>query len=361
MTQLDASGLSQLSEMSLKSDQIQRILRAHELFLQQGGKGGVRAVFASERLPGIDLSNRLLSKADLSGSILSCANLKFVNLSDATLYCCEMQNVDARYANFFSADMRGVTLNGSNLSHAKLDDVDFRAGRLFKAGGGRNAVINRNGSATGVDFSYCSLTGATFEGADLKGANFTGAIIVGTNFRGARMDNVTLSRAILTDVDLANIPLPAAAFKDCLMPPTRQAVMAKPQIIFRLNAHQRWIESNARMGTCAVIDGIDLRPLSDVIGKFKLTAISAREVVAPGVNFSCTELQGANFENADLRGASFEGSDLRGVKLRGALLHHARFLGADMRPLRLKSGEFLPCDLANTEFTAEQRAQALFA
>jgi uncharacterized protein YjbI with pentapeptide repeats len=79
------------------------------------------------------------------------------------------------------------------------------------------------------------------------------------------------------------------------------------------------------------------------------------------VDFSCTELQGANFDNADLRGASFEGSDLRGVRFHGALLHHAKFLGADMRPLLLKTGEPLSCDLTGAEFTADQRAEAIFA
>ena len=346
---------------SLSGDELQRILRAHELFLQHPAKG-TRAVLVSQRLPGVDLSNRLLSKADLSGTTLSRANLKFVNLSGATLYCCEMRDVDGRYANFCSADMRGVALNGSNLSHARLDGADFRAGRLLNSSDtGAGVVIDRNGSAAGVDFSYCSLNGATFQGADLKGADFTGAIIVGTKFKGARMENTTFTRAILTDIDLADIALPASAFKDCVFPPSKHAIDAKPQIMFRLNAHQRWIDSNARMGACAVIDGADLRPLADAMGKFKLTAISAREVIAPGVDFSCTELQGANFENADLRGASFEGSDLRGVKFRGALLHHAKFLGADMRPLALKTGDLLACDLTGAGLTADQRAEAILA
>lgn len=345
---------------ALSRDELERVLRGHELFIQHPAKG-TRAVLVSQRLTGVDLSNRLLQKADLSGSTLSRANMKFINLSGATLYCCELHNVDGRYGNFCSADMRGVTLNGSNLSHARLDGADFRAGRLLKSSDtGVGAVIDRNGSASGVDFSYCSLNGATFEGADLKGADFTGAIIVGTKFKSARMENATFTRAILTDVDLADLALPASVFKDCLMPPSRQAIEAKPQLMFRLNAHQRWIDSDARMGACAVIDGADLRPLADVMGKFKLTAVSARGVIAPGVDFSCTELQGANFENADLRGASFEGSDLRGVKFHNALLHHAKFLGADMRPLRLKTGDLLPCDLAGAEFTADQRAEAIF-
>jgi uncharacterized protein YjbI with pentapeptide repeats len=342
---------------SLPPDELEAIIRAHEHSLQHSAASG-RAVLHSKQLSGVDLSNRILCKADLTGSTLSRANLKFVNLSGAILYCCELHHVDGRYGNFCSADMRGVTLNGSNLSHARLDGADFRSGRLLKAGAdGREAVIDRNGSATGVDFSYCSLNGATFEGADLNGADFTGAIIIGTKFKGAHLEKVNFAHAILTDVNLADIP--SSVLKDCVLPPDKESIAAKPHLLFRLNAHQRWVESDARMGACAVLDGADLRPIADVVGKFKLTAISARGVIAPGVDFSCAELQGANFENADLRGASFEGADMRGVKLRGALLHHAKFLGADMRPLSLKSGDMLPCDLTDAELTVEQRAQAL--
>jgi uncharacterized protein YjbI with pentapeptide repeats len=341
--------------------ELERIVAAHEAYVLNS-QNGKRASLLSRYLARVDFSNRVLAKADLTGSSLVGANLRFVNFSSATLYCCEMAGVDGRYANFEDADMRGVTLNGSNLSHAHLDRADFRSGRLMKnVAGAMDAVIDRNGSATGVDFSYCSLSGATFEGADLRGADFTGALIIGSKFAGARLADAKFDGALISDVDLAEFGLPPAAFKDCVLPPTEEALAAKPQLLFRLNAHQNWVESDARRGTSAVLDGEDLRPLTNTIGKFKLTAISARNVIAAGVDFSCTELQGANFENADLRGASFEGADLRGVKFRGAKLHHAKFLGADMHPLLLKSGELLACDVNDTDFSANQRAEAIFA
>ncbi|NIJ50238.1 pentapeptide repeat-containing protein [Rhizomicrobium electricum] len=344
----------------LKPDELDRILMEHKAFLANA-RNGRRATLISHFLAQADLSNCMLAKADLSGTILTGSNLKFSNFSEATLYCCEMGNVDARYTNFARADMRGVTLSGSNLSHARLDGADFRSGRLLKNSAGIEAVIDRNGSAAGVDFSYCSLNGATFEGADLKGADFTGAMLIGTKFKGAKMNGVVLKDAVLTDVDVSEMQLPPEAFKDCIMPPTSAAVAIRPQILFRLTSHQTWVESDAQLGTFAVLDGMDLRPVATQIGKYKLTAISAKNVIAAGVDFSCTELQGANFEGADLRGASFEGADLRGVRFKGALLHHARFLGADMRPLVLKSGEILETDISETAFTAGQHAEAVFS
>lgn len=350
----DASSISN----GMDRQELERALAAHERFLA-GERNGVRAVLQSRNLARADLSNRDLAKIDLAGSSLNKARFKFTNLTQATLYCCELLGVDGRYATLERADMRGVTLNGSNLSHAKLDHADFRAGRLMR-NGSTEVVVDRNALGRGVDFTYCSLNGATFQGADLRGADFSGAIIIGTKFKGARLGNARFKGAIIANVDLAELDLPPDALKDCLLPPSQQAMAAKERLIFQLNAHRSWVETDARLGTCGVFDGQDLRPLADVIGKFKLTAISARGAIAAGVDFSCTELQGANFEKADLRGASFEGADLRGAKFKGALLHHAKFLGADMRALRLKSGEMLPCDMSGAEFSDEQRSAAIF-
>lgn len=342
----------------LEKEELERVFAAHEAYLR-GDRSGTRAALLSRYMRRVDLSNRNLAKADFSGSSLCGASMKFVNLSNANLYCCELLNIDGRFANFEYADMRGVTLNGSNLTRAKLDHADFRSGRLLKSGGERQAVVDRNGSATGVDFSYCSLSGTTFEGADLNGANFTGAIISGTKFAGARMANVVLTNAIITDVNLSEMNVVPEALKGCVLPPPREAIAAVKQIIFQLNAHKTWVETDARLGTCAVLDGVDLRPLAAIIGKFKLTAICARGVIAAGVDFSCTELQGANFENADLRGANFEGADLRGVRLKGAQLHHAKFHGADFRPLPLKHGGILASDVS--ALSEEQRQEAILA
>lgn len=346
---------------ALALTEIELAMSRHEAFVRDP-RDGQRASLLSRHLTGLDLSNRLLAGADLSGSNLSRTSLKFANLARAVLYCCEMSQVDGRYANFLGADMRGVTLSGSNLSHACLDKADFRAGRLLKSdSGGKDVIVDRAGVANGVDFSYCSLNGTSFEGADLAGANFTGAVIVGTRFKGAKLAGAVLNGAILTDVDLNEIALPREALRNCVLPPSESALEAKNSILFRLKSHQVWVESDGRRGSVAELDDADLRPLAAIIGKFKLTALSARRAIAAGVDFSCTELQGANFEGADLRGASFEGADLRGTRFKGALLHHAKFLGADMRALELKNGGEMACDLSDTEFSSDQRAEAVFA
>jgi uncharacterized protein YjbI with pentapeptide repeats len=334
------------------------ILDAHALFA--GGRGGARAKLVSCDLSGTDLVNRNLSDAKLSGSTLYGASLRFANLERADLYCADLRNIDARYANFAHADMRGVAMNGSNFAHAKLDHVDFRPGRMARAGlWGIEEIIDRNGSASGVDFSFCSLRGATLENAKLDGANFTGALIHATKFKGARLANASFEGAIFTDVDMGEFHLPSSVLKTCVLPASPEALAKAPHLLARLEAHHRHVESNMLSGWCENFDGEDLRPLGARIGKFKLTAISARRAIAAGVDFSCTELQGADFEGADLRGARFEGADLRGANFSGATLHHAKLTGADMRALQFRSGERRACAFTGTEFTPEQLAEAI--
>ena len=107
------------------------------------------------------------------------------------------------------------------------------------------------------------------------------------------------------------------------------------------------------------LDGEDLRPMPAAIGKFPLTAISAKGAIAVGMDFSGTQLQGADFEGADLRGTSFEGADLRGAGFRGANLAHTKFMGADLTSLKLATGGTKPCQFAGATVTEEQLAEAI--
>jgi uncharacterized protein YjbI with pentapeptide repeats len=339
--------------------ELDKALRAHERFLARA-PDGKRASLASRNLAGLDLSNRNLTEIDFSGAVFYGANLKFANLERANLFCADMRNVDARYANFTGADLRGSTLTNSNLSFAKLDKADMRQGRLAKMGpDGMERIVERNGSSAGVDFSHCSLRGASLDKANLTGANFTGANFTGASFKGARFQNASFEGAVLVDVDIRDLQVPQSALKTCLLPPAPEAITRVTQILQMLELHQRWIATHARSGSAAILDGEDLRPLPGSVGKFPLTAISAKRAIAVGMDFSGTQLQGADFEAADLRGASFEGADLRGANFSGANLAHAKFLAADLTSLQLASGGAKPCRFDGTMVQREQLVEAI--
>lgn len=335
------------------------VLSAHEQFVQQLPKGK-RASLPRCDLSNANLGDRNLAEADMTGATLYGANLKFTNLERANLYCADLSNVDGRHANFTRADMRGALLKNSNFSFAKLDYADFRAARLAEMSTvGKFEIIERSTSADCVDFSYCSLRGASFDHANLKGANFTGAFLQGTTFKGARGSDLNFDKAVLIDVDLTDLQLSAAALQSCIRSPSPAAMTKVPHLLVRLEAHQRWIYSDGHSGSSAVLDGEDLRPLEMGIGRFQLTAISARNAIAVGMNLSGAQLQGADFTGADLRDVNFEGADLRGINFRDANLAHARFKSADLTSLHLNSGRTQPCDFTGARFSQKQLADAL--
>lgn len=342
----------------VSAEELAPILRAHADFAA-GISGGRRALFASRDLSGVDLSYCNLSEADFTGALLARANLQSARFTRASLHCCDMRRVDARCCDFTDADMRGVILTGSNLSHAKLNRTDFRAGRTMKMASGRPVFTDRGGEANSVDFSNASLCSASFDGARLDHANFSGAIIQGTTFKGARLKHAEFKGAVLCDVNLDELNLPPAVLKTCTLAPSPAAKSARPLQLVKLYQHQLWVKSGGLEGTSAVFDGEDLRPISDVLAKHKLTAISAKRAIGIALDFSGLELQGANFEDADLRGANFECADLRGVRFRGAKLEHAKFMGADIGCLTLRSGQKLECDFFGAEVTDEQLEAAV--
>ena len=347
-----------IQKRAVDADELRALLEAHERFVA-GAAGGKKANLAGRSLAGRDLSNLVLKDAELTDAVLYGAVLKFADLQRANFYCADLRNIDARYANFGSADMRGAVLANSNLSFAKLDRADLRSGRIAQLGLDGERFVDRTAGGRGVDFSFCSLRGASLESANLTGANFTGANFTGATFRGARFQNANFDGAVLVDVNIADLQVPKGALKNCLLPPTLDAVAKVGQLLNRLELHQRWVATHARAGVAAVLDGEDLRPLPAAVGKFPLTAISAKRAIAVGMDFSGTQLQGADFEGADLRGVSFEGADLRGANFRGANLAHAKFLGADLTTLKLTTGGFKPCCFEDAVVTDEQLAEAI--
>ena len=335
------------------------ILRDHATYMShlQGGK---RANLRFANLENAKLAHRELSDADLAEINLRGADLSYAEFVSADIQCSDMRHVHARCSNFSHADMRGTMLNGSNFNRARLDYADMRIGRLLKMGqgGAIKEVLERSGSAEYTDFSECSLFGASFEGAKLQGANFRGAIIHATRFKNALLKGANFEGALLSYVALDDLRLSEAVLKTCILaPPTGDPAAARIRLTRLLQEHQRWIESDSRAGSCAVLDGEDLRPLGHNLRSYKLTAISARHCIGVAVNFSGIELQGANFEGADLRGANFEGADLRGVRMRGAKLSHARFRNANVGSLILRSGERLAFDIFRAEIGEDQLSE----
>jgi hypothetical protein len=75
----------------------------------------------------LELYNRNLSNADLSGIDLSKANFMKADLSKANLKNADLSGVDLKSANLSGADLSGADLSGADLSDADLNGADFRS------------------------------------------------------------------------------------------------------------------------------------------------------------------------------------------------------------------------------------------
>jgi uncharacterized protein YjbI with pentapeptide repeats len=335
-------------------------MASHDKYLT--ARGGTRAQFNLRILDGLNLANRNLAEADFSGASLVNATLYGSNLTRANFYCADLRGGNLRCANLSRADLRGASFRGASLSNAVLDDADMRAAVMMfvRADGDRVTVLDRNkastddGAPVGVDFSNCSMKKVSLGNAKLNGANFSGAILHGANFKGAQLPNVNLDGAVLTGVKMKDLAVTSDALRGCIIDASPESVAKAEKLKAHIESHQRWIASGSAQGKTANLDGQDLRPLEQFFIDRSLPALSARQVVAIGVNFARCRLQAAHFDGADLRDADFTGADLRGASFAGAKLSHARFDRANLHPLPLANGGKLPTNLEGAQATEDQ-------
>jgi uncharacterized protein YjbI with pentapeptide repeats len=349
--------------------QINQFIAAHERFYR-GEPRGHRAIMRFLQAPEIDFSNRTLVEIDLSGANLKGANFANSNLERASFYCADLGNADVSGANLHRADLRGCSLRDANLAGANLDEADMREAVLVRTDVERGLQLSgRSGTLTAgaegerafaVDFTNCSMKEARLQKAKLKGARFEGAMLNGANLAGAILDGATFHGAVLTGADLAHARIDPGALKNCVLDPSKEALARAGELLARIAAGVKWLETNGAQGHPAVLDGEDLRPLGNAFEKGQLSAMSARDVCAIGVSFRGAQLQGAKFDGADLRDADFSGADLRGASFQNTKLWHAKFDEADLRPLYLAQG-LREVDFTGAAYTPDAFAASLKA
>lgn len=300
------------------------IMREHQRFL--AGQGGARAVLRGEKLDGLILANRDLSKADLSGACLVGANLSGSNFFQANLSGADLRGCDLRRARLEYADLRGASFKGADLSQANADFADLRGGLPDTS----DALMF--GAA---DFSSACLRSASFRHARLDDADFSDALLEAALFEDASLGKACFRNAVLSEADLRKWTIPPALLKVCLAPAPFGALRRAKTLLADLKAHHAWSVSRGRNGRRANVDGEDLRPLGAALKGLNLTGLSARNAVAVSVDFSGCQLKGANFDGADVRAAKFSGADLTGASFRRAKLAHAGFQNAQIQDLVL--------------------------
>lgn len=173
------------------------------------------------RALGIDLQDRDLRYADLSGSTLVKADLRGTRLQGAHIGLAQLQGANLWNAHLEGADLGGAWLLGAHLEVAKLKGAYLVAAKLQGADLGSAQLQGANlggvqlqganlhwAHLEGANLNYAYLYGADLSWAHLRGADLRGAAIGGANFEGALFavtDLRNLNRTPLTEKQSRNL------------------------------------------------------------------------------------------------------------------------------------------------------------
>ncbi len=113
----------------ISPEELQRILKAHQQWLESEGKEGERAdlgwanlqaaALRGVNLEGADLRGANLEKADLAGANLQAAALRGVNLQKAVLFGANLQAANLGWANLQAANLGWANLQAAYLGGAE--------------------------------------------------------------------------------------------------------------------------------------------------------------------------------------------------------------------------------------------------
>jgi len=187
---------------------------------------------------GVNLSNRSLKYANLTGidlrkATLTSANLQYAMLDNANLQHAILIKTNLKYAslshaNLQSAKLQGATLKYSrlrftNLKGAKLVDADFQYTDMYQAKL-QDAIFTRanfqNADLWFADFSDSVLANVDFQGWRLKNADFHNAELRNVNFKDANLTEANFQNAKLTRVNLEKANLIHASLSKAVLKDT---------------------------------------------------------------------------------------------------------------------------------------------
>ena len=119
----------------MKSEDLKKIIAAHELWLESSHSEGARANLHGANLHGANLRGADLRGANFSGAYLRRANLCGANLSSANLCGANLSSANLPYADLRDTSLRGANLSGANLRCANLRCANFSGANLMWCAG----------------------------------------------------------------------------------------------------------------------------------------------------------------------------------------------------------------------------------
>lgn len=137
-----------------------------------------------------DLSNSILSEANLSGIDLSDAVLNWAHLGEANLSKANLRGADLSDTDLFEANLSGAKLSGAEIYNSKIMQADLSKANL------RKANLSR------ADLTWAILIEADLRGANLNDANLSAADLGKAKLSGADLNSATM---VKTNLEKANL------------------------------------------------------------------------------------------------------------------------------------------------------------
>ncbi len=164
---------------------------------------------------GINLTDSMMERVNLSRADLSGALLKGTRLEGARLHGTNLQGSDMSFAWGMKADFSGANLSRMNGSRAKLmeanlEEADVSGIRLEGANLERTNFARTRGAL--ASFRGAELDRTVVTEADFSGADFCDAQIRIVNLREAKCTGAFFCRAYLLSCNLEGMELPGADF-----------------------------------------------------------------------------------------------------------------------------------------------------
>lgn len=271
---------------------------------------GLRLVEAD--LSATDLSGLRLGGADLTRARLASTSLEGTDLSDATMICPLMERTSLRGAALPRFYGHAIAIVSSDASNADLSTAVDCTGALFHGVNFSGADLSR-GNFAGATFYQCQMVHTKLDEADLSGSTFNECVLYGTSMRGAFLEDVTVLRSQLRDVDISEASGPGLS-------------------VTSASTCHRLLARHARLG------GMRLR---------------ASSLQDP--DFTGTDLDGATLDDTSVTGAVFDGAKLKGARVRRCVLTNASFAAAD-----LSDATFVSTSAAAATFVGARAENARF-
>jgi uncharacterized protein YjbI with pentapeptide repeats len=270
----------------------------------------ITAWIAGDELRERDLTGAQLDDLDFSGRDLSGAILTDANLDRCVFDGAKLQQTVLTRVRGESTRWRGADLIGADLSHAGLPTADFEDANLTRA------------SAPHIHLAGAVLRRAQLDHADLSHADLTDVDLEASTLTSATLSHAVLERVRLTRADLAGGKLFEVTGSDVILDEAHlERCQLERAILPRLSARGIHADSSRWEGAKlqrAVFGRADLRAAG-----FKRSRLDA------------TDFTSADLTEADLSRASLDGAILRRTNLMNALLDRADLSGADTEEANL--------------------------